>query len=74
MFRDEVEPQVAARRISTKYGVADYSVHPWFGLYATGIGELAAAQLRCEPDVAWVKRFTYPSPGGDVMCSPCTSD
>jgi hypothetical protein len=71
VFREGVEIEDAAPRLANKYGISDYSVHPWFGFYASGMGELMVAQIRCEPEVAWVKRFTYPSPGGDLVCAPC---
>jgi hypothetical protein len=72
VFREGVEVEDAARRLARKYGISDYSVHPWFGFYAFGMGELMVAQIRCEPEVTRVKRFTYPSPSGDLVCAPCT--
>jgi hypothetical protein len=72
VFRADVEIESASRRLATKYGFSDYSVHPWFGLYALGMSELMVAQVRCEPEVAWVKRFTYASPSGDLVCAPCS--
>ena len=73
VFREKVEIEEAAHRLATKYGLSDYSLHPWFGLYTADMSEQMVAQIRCERDVAWVKRFTYPSPSGDLVCAPCNA-
>jgi hypothetical protein len=73
VFRADVEIEGAAHRLATKYGISDYSLHPWLGLYTADMGEQMVARIRCEPEVAWVKRFTYPSPSGDLVCAPCTA-